>query len=84
MIVFHHLCRTEREAALSELMLSLDPMYYGPACLVALGFFSAKGYDPSKNHLKAFLREARFANGSRIPIRKLLGYRPAILNVYLA
>ena len=81
-IVFHHLCRTEREAALSELMLSLDPMYYGPACLVALGFFSAKGYDPSKNHLKAFLRKLDLPTDPEFN-SETARVSAAILNVYL-
>ena len=81
-IVFHHLCRTEKEVALSESLLSLEPLYYGPAALVALKFFSDKGYDPSKNHLKAFLRKLNLPTDSEFDA-EAARLSSAILNVYL-
>ncbi len=69
--------------ALSELLLSLDPMYYGPMSLVALGFFSEKGYDPTRNHLAALIRRGG------IPVDpefdpKAAHASTALLNIYLS
>ena len=83
LIVFHHLSRTRKEMALSELLLSLDPTYYGPMCLVALGFFSEKGYDPTKNHLAALIRRGVVPRDPEFD-SDAAHTSTALLNVYLS
>ena len=57
LLVFHHLCRHEKEVGFSELFLSLDPAYYGPACLTAMQYYAARKKDPGKWQFKQFIKK---------------------------
>ena len=59
LLVFHHLCRHEQEVGFSELFLSLDPEYYGPACLTAMQYYAARKKDPGKWQFKQFIKKMR-------------------------
>ena len=83
LIVFHHLSRTQKELASSELLLSLEPMYYGPLCLVALQFFAKKGYNPTKNHLAALIKKMDLPKDPTFDIRAAR-VSTLLLNVYLS
>ena len=57
LIVFHHLSRIKEEVSYSEVLLSLEPVYYGPASIVGLQFFSDKGTTPLYSSLPHSLRK---------------------------
>ena len=59
LLVFHHLCRHEKEVGFSEVLLSLDPEYYGPACLTAMQYYAARKKDPGKWQFKQFIKKTR-------------------------
>ena len=59
LLVFHHLCRHEKEIGFSEIFLSLDPEYYGPACLTAMQYYAARKKDPGKWQFKQFIKKLR-------------------------
>lgn len=61
LLVFHHLCQDAEEAALSEVLLSVNPEYYGPVCLATLKFYAAQGQEPDR------LRLASFLEGLKVP-----------------
>lgn len=82
LLVFHHLCRYKKEIGNSEVFLSLDPTYYGPACMVSMRHFAEKEKFPTKSQLKKFLKKLDLPNDPNFN-KKAAKNASILLNNYL-
>ena len=82
LLVFHHLCRHEKEIGYSEVFLSLDPAYYGPACLITMQYYAARKKDPGKWQFKQFIKKLRLPKDPGFD-KKAANETSILLNRYL-
>ncbi len=81
LIVFHHLARIPKEVAYSEILLSLEPEYYGAACIASLDVFSKHDHDPSADDLRSLMRKLDCPIDPQFD-RDIARYASAWLNAY--
>ena len=82
LIVFHHLSRIKEEVPYSEVLLSLEPVYYGPASIVGLQYFSDKDYNPTIQQFTSFIKKMDIPKDPKFDVEAARA-STSLMNVYL-